>query len=101
MKVVGASVGDIKKIFIGEATAIGFSGGFVGLLIGSFISFVINTMLKSKLSTSSSGDVKIAVSSIGLVAFVLFFSSCVGFLSGLYPASKAAKLDVISSIKDE
>ncbi len=45
MKVVGASVGDIKKIFIGEATAIGFSGGFVGLLIGSFISFVINTML--------------------------------------------------------
>ncbi|MCS4464151.1 hypothetical protein JTT01_07940 [Clostridium botulinum] len=47
-----------KKIFIGEATAIGFSGGVVGLLIGSFISFVINTMLKSKLSTSSSGDVK-------------------------------------------
>ncbi|KEI78210.1 ABC transporter permease [Clostridium botulinum A2 117] len=101
MKVVGASIGDIKKIFIGEATAIGFSGGVVGLLIGSFISFVINTMLKSKLSTSSSGDVKIAVSSIGLVTFVLFFSSCVGFLSGLYPASKAAKLDVISSIKDE
>ncbi|EJO5347807.1 ABC transporter permease [Clostridium botulinum] len=101
MKVVGASVGDIKKIFIGEATAIGFSGGVVGLIIGSFISFMINTILKSRLSTSSSGDVKIAISSIGLVAFVLLFSSCVGFLSGLYPASRAAKLDVISSIKDE
>ncbi|KOR25530.1 FtsX-like permease family protein [Clostridium sp. L74] len=101
MKVVGASVGDIKKIFIGESTAIGFSGGVVGLLIGSFISFMINTMLKSKLSTSSNSNVKIAASSIGLIAFVLLFSSCVGFLSGLYPASKAAKLDVISSIKDE
>lgn len=101
MKVVGASVGDIKKIFIGESTAIGFSGGVVGLLIGSFISFMINTMLKSKLSTSSNDNVKIAASSIGLISFVLLFSSCVGFLSGLYPASKAAKLDVISSIKDE
>ncbi|WP_251859862.1 FtsX-like permease family protein [Clostridium sp. Marseille-Q2269] len=102
MKVVGASIGDIKKIFIGEATAIGFSGGVVGLLIGTIISFVINTALKSKLSSNSNGgNVKIAVASIGLVAFVLLFSSGVGFLSGLYPATKAAKLDVISSIKDE
>ncbi|WP_050607842.1 ABC transporter permease [Clostridium niameyense] len=100
MKVVGASIGDIKRIFIGEATAIGFMGGIIGIVIGSLIGFIINLALKSKLS-SSGGSVKVAVSSLGLVLFVLLFSSLVGFLSGLYPATKASKLNVINSIKDE
>lgn len=100
MKVVGASIGDIKRIFIGEATAIGFMGGVIGIIIGNLIGFIINLALKSKLS-SSSGTVKVAVSSLGLVLFVLLFSSLVGFLSGLYPATKASKLNVINSIKDE
>ena len=100
MKVVGASVWDVKKIFIGESTAIGFMGGLIGIVVGFIICLLINIPLSAKLSTSSE-KVTIISFSIGLVAFVLLFSSFIGFLSGLYPASKAAKLNVIDSIKDQ
>ncbi|GAA0737037.1 FtsX-like permease family protein [Clostridium oceanicum] len=100
MKVVGASVWDVKKIFIGEATAIGFMGGLIGIIIGFLICLLINIPLSAKLSTSTE-KVTIISFSIGLVGFVLLFSSFIGFLSGLYPASRAAKLNVIDSIKDQ
>lgn len=102
MKVIGASIRNIKSIFLGEASAIGFIGGLIGLLFGFLINLVINAVLQSKIAaTGSTEQVKIAVESVGLIAFVLLFATLIGFLSGLYPANKAAKLDVISSIKDE
>ena len=102
MKVIGAGLFDIKKIFIGEASAIGFMGGLIGVILGFLINFIVNSVLKGYLSSGSSGGtVKIATASVGLVLFVLLFSLFIGFLSGIYPASKAAKLNVIKSIKDE
>lgn len=100
MKVVGAGVGDVKKIFIGEASAIGLSGGVVGILLGTCINYLINAIMSGQLSKSGAGG-KLAVLSLGLVVFVLVFSTLVGFVSGLIPASRAAKLNVIDSIKDE
>lgn len=102
MKVIGAGLFDIKKIFIGEASAIGFMGGLIGVILGFLINFIVNSVLRGYLSSGSSGgNVKIATASVGLVLFVLLFSLFIGFLSGIYPASKASKLNVIKSIKDE
>lgn len=100
MKVVGASLKDVKRIFIGEASAIGFMGGLIGVAIGMLINILINIVLKLRLSSSGS-SISFAVVNIGLILFVLIFATFVGFLSGLYPATKAAKLNVINSIKDE
>ncbi|WP_461206728.1 ABC transporter permease [Clostridium sp. DL1XJH146] len=102
MKVIGASIGNIKTIFLGEASAIGFLGGLIGLLIGYLINTIINAVISAKLASSGSDEnIKIAVVSVSLVAFVMIFSTLIGFLSGLYPANKAAKIDVISAIKNE
>lgn len=100
MKVVGASLRDVKGIFIGEASAIGFMGGLIGIIIGITLNWLINIVLKTRLSTPES-PVSFTSISPGLIIFVLVFASFVGFLSGLYPATKAAKLNVINSIKDE
>lgn len=102
MKVVGAGLMDVKAIFIGEASSIGLAGGVIGVLLGLLINFFINLSMSSKLSASSSSTAKnLAVPDIGLIVFVLIFATVIGFLSGLYPASRAAKLNVIDSIKDE
>lgn len=102
MKVVGAGLMDVKAIFIGEASSIGFAGGVIGVLWGLLINFFINLSMGSKLSASSGSTAKnLAVPDIGLIVFVLIFATVIGFLSGLYPASRAAKLNVINSIKDE
>lgn len=102
MKVIGGSVNDIKKIFVGEACTIGLMGGLVGIVIGLLVNIIINTAMSLYMKQSgSTTSVKIATSGLGLILFILLFSAFIGFISGILPATKAAKLDVISSIKDE
>jgi putative ABC transport system permease protein len=102
MKVIGASLFDVKSIFIGEASAIGFAGGIFGVILGMVINLVVNLFVNSFFANQGMGSaVNMIGFDFGLIAFVLIFSTFIGFLSGLYPASKAAKLDVISSVKDE
>ncbi|SKA78432.1 putative ABC transport system permease protein [Clostridium sp. USBA 49] len=102
MKVIGGSVNDIKKIFVGEACTIGLMGGIAALIIGFIINFIINILMNFYMKQNGGlTNVKIASANIGLIMFILLFSTFIGFISGILPASKAAKLDVISSIKDE
>lgn len=102
MKVIGGSVKDIKKIFVGEACTIGLMGGFIGIVIGFIVNFLINTIMNLYMNKSGSANsVKIAAASLGLILFILIFSTFIGFISGILPATKAANLDVISSIKEE
>jgi putative ABC transport system permease protein len=102
MKVIGASIFDVKSIFIGEASAIGFAGGVFGILLGMLINLIVNLFVNSFFSNQGASPTKNMIGlDLRLILFVLFFSTFIGFLSGLYPASRAAKLDVISSVKDE
>lgn len=101
MKVIGGSVNDIKKVFVGEACTIGLMGGVIGLTLGFIANFFINMLANAFITKGQVPKIKIASSSPGLILFILLFSTLVGFLSGVVPASKAAKLDVISSIKEE
>ncbi|MCM8709542.1 ABC transporter permease [Clostridium sp. SYSU_GA19001] len=102
MKVIGGSVKDIKKIFVGEACTIGLLGGVIGIALGFIVNFLINVVMNLYMkNTISTASIKIASASFGLIIFILIFSALIGFISGILPATKAAKLDVISSIKDE
>jgi putative ABC transport system permease protein len=102
MKVVGASLWDVKAIFIGEASAIGFMGGILGITIGLLINGAINTIAGSIFAKQGiSGANNVISIDLGLILFVLIFATAIGLLSGIYPASKAAKLDVISTIKED
>lgn len=102
MKVVGASLLDVKAIFIGEASAIGFMGGLLGITIGILINGAINTIAGSMFAKQGVTGVSNVISiDFGLILFVLVFATAIGLLSGIYPASKAAKLDVISTIKED
>jgi len=101
MKVIGGSVKDVKRIFVGEACSIGLMGGIFGLLLGFIVNFLINMVINAFLTKGQTTNVKIATATPGLVIFILLFSTLIGFIAGVVPASKAAKLDVISSIKED
>lgn len=101
MKVIGGSVKDVKRIFVGEASSIGLMGGIAGILLGFVVNFLINMLINAFLNKGQTPNVKIASATPGLVIFILLFSTLIGFIAGVVPASKAAKLDVISSIKEE
>ena len=103
MKVIGASIKDIKKLFLLEAALIGFGGGFFGILFSFAISYVINNVglsfLQAIIYTPDGG----AVSSIPLWLCVLaiVFSSFIGLFSGYFPARRAMNLSALNAIKTE
>lgn len=99
MKVIGASISDIRNMFIAESTMIGLIGGLVGIIISVALSFLIN--LVAGFFIAGEGGVTISYITPGLVLFALVFSALVGLLSGVRPAIKAANLSSLDAIRSE
>jgi len=98
MKVIGASISDIRNMFIAESTMIGLIGGIVGIIISFLLSILINLVAGLFIAK---GSMTISYITPGLVIFALVFSAIVGLLSGVRPAIKAANLSSLDAIRSE
>lgn len=112
MKVIGASIKDIRRIFLSEAALIGFFGGIVGVGLSLIVSNIINSYAAKGGSIGSMGmmgpmmgpggeEVKISLIPIWLILVAIAFSTIVGLISGYYPASKATKLSALEAIRTQ
>nr|WP_267879730.1 FtsX-like permease family protein [Caldalkalibacillus mannanilyticus] len=97
MKVIGASINNIRTIFLIEAGIIGLVGGVVGLMIGWISAQFLNVLANLLLKSEESMIIVDVPWWLGL--FVILFSTAVGVLSGLYPALRAAKLSALDAIR--
>jgi ABC-type antimicrobial peptide transport system permease subunit len=103
MKVIGAALGDIRRIFLFESGMIGLVGGIIGLGFSKLVSIILNTFAGGLLNfMGPTGDgSKISIIPIWLALFVLVFATLVGLISGFYPARRAMKLSAIEAIRTE
>jgi putative ABC transport system permease protein len=101
MKAIGASDGDIKKLFFAEAGAMGILGGIVGVALGWAIGQVINLGTNVYLKRQSFPPEHFWSVPWWLVAFALLFSFLVSLAAGLYPAARAARLDPVQALRYE
>lgn len=106
MKVIGASVAEIRKIFLTEAVLIGLMGGTLGIAFSFVISALLNQLLGSAFQSnmgafSDGGGVSVSLIPIWLVAAAFVFSGAIGLVAGYYPAKRATKLSAIEAIKTE
>ena len=101
MKAIGASDGDVKKLFFAEAGAMGILGGIVGVVLGWAIGQVINFGVNIYLKSQSVPPEHFWAVPVWLVAFAILFSVLVSLLSGMYPAARAAKLDPVQALRYE
>lgn len=101
MKVIGASIGDIRQIFLLEAGSIGFIGGVIGLFIGMTFAKIINLLANVYFNKGGSEPVIIVYVPLWLAIFAVSFATVVGLLSGVYPALRAAKLSPLIAIRQE
>ena len=101
MKVIGASVDDIRSMFLIESGFIGFFGGIVGLIISLLVGFVINSLAaNSGFFGSMNGEAsKIIIIPIWLSLVGVGFSSMVGVLAGYIPARRATRLSAIEALR--
>jgi len=101
MKAIGASDGDVKKLFFAEAGAMGILGGIVGVVMGWAIGQVINFGTNIYLKSQSFPPEHFWAVPWWLVGFAIAFAFVVSLISGLYPASRAAKLDPVQALRYE
>lgn len=103
MKVLGATIPNIRNLFLIEAGTIGFIGGILGLLISYSIAGIINVIYRSTNFLQIPEEIlgNIAIIPIWLSLFALGFSTGVGVLAGIYPALRAAKLSPLNAIRQE
>ncbi len=97
MKVIGASVADIREMFLIESAMIGLLGGIVGVILSFGVSQVLNTVLASQFNASE--NFNISVIPLWLVGMSLLFSIIIGLISGYMPARRATKLSAIDAIR--
>ena len=117
MKVIGASLYDIKRLFLCEAASIGLIGGILGTVLSLIISYVLN-FLYSKFGGGGIGmmdmysygymgmgteqsSVYISYIPPWLVMFGILFSTFIGIVSGYIPAKKAMSLSALESLRNE
>lgn len=106
MKVIGANLRDIRKMFLLEAGLIGFIGGTVGLLFSIIVSLLMNTVLKDIISialNTMGGGYGASISRIPvwLGVAAVAFATVIGVLSGYHPAKRAMNLSALESLRNE
>lgn len=101
MKAIGASDADVKKLFFAEAGAMGILGGIVGVVFGWAIGQVINFGTNIYLKRQSIPPEHFWAVPWWLAVFAVIFAVIVSLVSGLYPASRAARLDPVQALRYE
>lgn len=105
MKVIGASIKDIKRLFLLESSIIGLIGGILGLLLSFFISYMLNKNGLAFLS-GITGNLQgigqqVSVIPAWLSPAALLFASMIGLVSGYLPAKRAMNLSALAALRTE
>ena len=102
MKVIGATFGDIRMLFLAEAGMIGFFGGLMGLGLSYGLSFLINQFSGDFMGDYMGTGEALSISQIPwwLALFAILFSILIGLLAGVYPANRAVKLSPMEAMRN-
>jgi putative ABC transport system permease protein len=90
MKSVGASRGQIVRMFLYEAIVIGLIGGILGYIVGTLLAYLIGPLIFEGLSVSYA--LQYLPAALGLAILVAVVASA-------YPAYRASKISVADSLR--
>ncbi len=89
-RAVGADRTSILSQFLLEATLLSLFGGLIGVVLAILVSAVAGTALRWHTPILPGG-----------IALALLSATTVGVLSGIYPARRAARLDIVDALRFE
>lgn len=90
LKSLGFTASDILFLFMVESIMLGVFGGILGSTVGIAGAYGVETLLKLPI-----------VFPFSLIVAGFFVAVLVGFVSGVYPARKAAKMKPVDSLRHE
>lgn len=101
MKAIGATDQAIKRMFMVESIIIGFLGGLVGIGLGYGAIFLLNFVVGRIANAFGGNSISLFYIPPWFLAAILIFSLMIGWLTGLYPARRAAKLNPLDALRYE
>ena len=99
MKALGARNGDIGRLFLAEAAAIGALGGVVGLAAGVGIGKLMNWIAHPALDLPA--NVSLFHVSFWLAAGSVLFAVLVSVVAGWLPSRRAARMEPVAAVRYE
>ncbi|TLG77267.1 ATP-binding cassette domain-containing protein [Culicoidibacter larvae] len=93
LRSLGARKKDIRRIFTGEAFLIGLLTALIGVTSAFILQFVINTVVAQIIGYD------VVAMTVQYIIIGVVMSVVVSTIAGLYPASRAAKVDPVIALK--
>jgi putative ABC transport system permease protein len=101
LKALGAEDRDVRQLFFAEAGVMGLAGGLFGVLLGWAIGRAIQFATMIYLKRQGMNPPNIWSVPWWLVLGAIVFAVVVSLASGIYPASRAARLDPVEALRYE
>lgn len=99
MRALGASKANLRNLFLAESVIIGFLGGVVGVVVGIFGGELSNWGLNILATKFGGAAVRLFVYPRWFLIIIVGISLFIGFLSGVFPARRAAKMDPLDALR--
>lgn len=99
MKSLGASRFSISLMFVMESALMGFLGSLVGVALSYGAGELFNSIINLIASRFGGQQVDLFESPLWFVLSIIFFGALVGFLTGVFPARTASKIDPLDALR--
>lgn len=96
LRSIGASKGDISRVFNAETISIGLTSGVLGILCTLLLEIPINLLLNHLTNTGAAAQLPLNAAVI-LICISVFLT----FIAGLVPSKFAAKKDPVEALRTE
>ena len=101
MKAVGATDGDVQRIFLFESGTIGLLGGLLGLTLGWAVSVIINQVVNVVMSRQAAPHMDYFRFPWWLCLGAIAFSILVSLAAGILPTRRAARVDPVVALRHD
>ncbi|PIY93638.1 MAG: hypothetical protein COY69_00585 [Candidatus Magasanikbacteria bacterium CG_4_10_14_0_8_um_filter_32_14] len=99
MRSIGVTRKDVRKLFIFEAMIMGFLGGLGGVILGYLGGFLANIGINILANYFGGQTLDLFNSPSWFIILIILFSTIIGFLTGIFPAQRAAKINPLDALR--
>ena len=98
MRALGATRGDIQKLFLVEAGLLGFISGIIGILAGVALSLILNKFALNALPALTQKPDSLFIQSPLTLGIALFLAITLSVIFALIPSFRAARLQPLEAL---
>lgn len=99
MRAVGVTRYDLIKLFLFESVIMGFLGGLGGIAVGYLAGELANIGLNILATSFGGQNLDIFFRPPWFIVFIIVFSIIIGFITGIYPSFKAARINPLEALR--